>query len=406
MLRATLCEKGLVKFKDVTGEITIEDSKILFKYGKKFKDGIYVEVGSYKGLSATIVSEAMGKNSKIYCHDLWVDEKDWDEVLEGKMLSLKTNNLFQTFKDNIKKNNFDDRVISLRGDSKKTLHQHKDNSVDWCFIDGDHRFEGCYSDISILYEKLKYGGVMLGHDCEIDSEVEKAVKKFCDENNLEYSVFKPKEIKYFQNNKLFGAFNPWWIFKIEKKEKFLYYNLWPLFSQYILDFPKQHYIEAGVSQRHNNPQFYPKDVKEEEVVFVKTNLLEYFFEKLYPLINNKFILLSGIAGKDVEEKFKKYLDDDKIIKWIGTNIIWKHPKAVKIPIGFEEIERKGGDQNVLDNMYKNRKNFNEKNHKLVITHLGDTHESRKNIKPLFENKEYVEFLPKLQFFRISKCYKR
>ena len=394
---ATICEKGLVKFKDVSGEITVEDSKILFKYGKKFEGGVYVETGSYKGLSATIVSEAMGENSKIYCHDLWVDEKDWDKVLKGSTPPPKTSNIFQTFKDNMKKNNFDDRVIPMRGDSKETLHQHKDNSVDLCFIDGDHSVEGCYSDISILYDKLKHGGVMLGHDCETGSEVEKAVKKFCNENGIEYSVFKPKEMEYIQDNVPWIAFTPWWIFKIEKKEKFLYYNFWPTLAQHILDYPREHYIQAGVGQRHNNPQFYPKDVKSGEIVFVKTDLLEYFFEKMYPLIKTNFTLLSGIAGKDVEEKYKQYLDGVKIDKWIGTNIMWQHPKAMKIPIGFEEVERKGGDQNVLGRMYENRKSFKEKNDKLAITYLSDTHESRKNIKEFFKEKEYIEFLPKLQF---------
>ena len=48
-----------------------------------------------------------------------------------------------------------------------------------------------------------------------------------------------------------------------------------------------------------------------------------------------------------------------MLLWIGTNIMWDHEKLIKIPIGFEEVERKGGDQKVLSDVYNNRKNFDK-----------------------------------------------
>ena len=75
-----LCEKGNVKFRGVTGEICIEDAKLLYKCAKKYKGGVYVETGSYLGLSATLISAGIG-DGKIYCHDLWVDSEDWDKIL-------------------------------------------------------------------------------------------------------------------------------------------------------------------------------------------------------------------------------------------------------------------------------------------------------------------------------------
>ena len=114
------------------------------------------------------------------------------------------------------------------------------------------------------------------------------------------------------------------------------------------------------------------------------------------MINRKFILVSGIAGLDVND-YREHLDDDKMLLWVGTNIMWNHSKLMKIPIGFEETERKGGNQEVLNTLYTNRKRFDEKDYKLAITYLSDTHESRNNIKKFFEEKDYVTFLPKLEF---------
>ena len=85
--------------------------------------------------------------------------------------------------------------------------------------------------------------------------------------------------------------------------------------------------------------------------------------------------------------------------------MWDHPKVMKIPIGFEEVERKGGDQNVLGRMYKNRKSFGEKNDKLAITYLSDTHESRRHIKEFFSEKEYVK-LEEYTIKLFERGYKR
>ena len=48
-------------------------------------------------------------------------------------------------------------------------------------------------------------------------------------------------------------------------------------------------------------------------------------------------------------------------------------------------------------MYKTRKKFEDKEHKLAITYLGDTHESRRNLKESFKYKQFTHFLEKLKF---------
>ena len=233
-----ICEKGNVKFRDVTGEICIEDAKLLYKCAKKYKGGVYVETGSYLGLSATLISAGIG-DGKIYCHDLWVDTEDWDKVLEDSIPPPKVDGIYDKFKANMARNTLNDIVTPVRGDSKKTLHIHKDESVDFCFIDGDHSFEGAYTDMCILWNKLKPGGTMLGHDCVPGDPVDDALKKFCEERELSFKLHEPEERAYEIEGVTFTGASPWYIFELQKDEKFLYYNFWPLLANgHIMDFPK------------------------------------------------------------------------------------------------------------------------------------------------------------------------
>ena len=62
--------------------------------------------------------------------------------------------------------------------------------LDWIYIDGDHSFEGCYSDLEYALKVIKPGGLIIGDDYYWPNSkwgkkgVTKAVDKIKDENNL------------------------------------------------------------------------------------------------------------------------------------------------------------------------------------------------------------------------------
>ncbi len=199
------------------------------------------------------------------------------------------------------------------------------------------------------------------------------------------------------------------------REKFLFYDYIPILAKHVIDFPKNRYTQWGITPKHNYPPFNINNIKENDIIFVKTDLLPQFFRFLYNKISTKIILLTGVAGVDVNIEYKKYLDEDKIIKWIGCNICFEHPKVVKIPIGFEEPERRrggpadtgeGGDQILLQDNYTNRKKIDDKEDKLLITYLGNTHNSRNTIIDYFKNKDFVYFADKMNFDYYMKTINR
>ena len=73
-----------------------------------------------------------------------------------------------------------------------------------------------------------------------------------------------------------------------------------------------------------------------DIIFVKTNLLGKFFEKIHPFISDPYILISHNADHGAPAEFEDYLNDPKILRWFAQNpTIRHHEKFEAIPIGIQ-----------------------------------------------------------------------
>lgn len=59
---------------------------------------------------------------------------------------------------------FNHKIVELPWRSDIAVSNIADESLDFCYIDGDHSYEGVKRDIELYYPKLKWGGVLGGHD--------------------------------------------------------------------------------------------------------------------------------------------------------------------------------------------------------------------------------------------------
>lgn len=77
----------------------------------------------------------------------------------------------------------------------------------------------------------------------------------------------------------------------------------------------------------------PMKVKDGDIIYVITDLIDRFFKEIHPKIKNKYILISGRTDNPLEQV--KDLIDDKIIKWYSSNLNDTHHKLVPIPLGIQ-----------------------------------------------------------------------
>nr|ADD96429.1 hypothetical protein ATCV1_Z830R [uncultured organism MedDCM-OCT-S09-C426] len=98
--------------------------------------------------------------------------------------------------------------------------------------------------------------------------------------------------------------------------------------------PHQHDFVVNVNSQENNR------------VFVKTEYLANFFH--YFNLDFEFEIITHNSDITIDDKFKKFLDDERVLKWYGQNIEISHPKINSIPIGIANPKWAHGNQEILN----------------------------------------------------------
>ena len=141
-----------------------------------------VEIGSFEGRGSILINDFLcaHKDSVLYCIDPFDDEyvkgndkmSFWDHACNGQYIKFKHNTA------NIAK------IIEMKGTSDVMIPKLDDNSIDFCYIDGDHSPEQVYKDIINMFNKMKNNGIVLFDDYlwEINGIVtKKGIDKFLEE---------------------------------------------------------------------------------------------------------------------------------------------------------------------------------------------------------------------------------
>jgi hypothetical protein len=145
------------------------------------KNCIFAEIGVFQGAFSKIIFKYLEPN-----------ELHLIDVFEGTICSGDRNgenliwaNLNHEF--NVLKNFFktEKNARIHKGKSSDVLNGFPDNYFDAIYIDGDHSYECALIDLELAKNKIKKGGIILGHDyCEKMPGVLKAVNEFIFINNF------------------------------------------------------------------------------------------------------------------------------------------------------------------------------------------------------------------------------
>ena len=119
----------------------------------------FLEIGSAEGSSAIgIIKEILtDKSSTLTCLD------NWDPIpLNG----FFADDYEANFDNNTQP--YIDQIVKVKSDSIIWLNNNQDKKFDFIYIDGDHSYEGCKSDLELSWNLLKEGCWMVADDYGFD----------------------------------------------------------------------------------------------------------------------------------------------------------------------------------------------------------------------------------------------
>lgn len=160
-------------------------------------------------------------------------------------------------------------------------------------------------------------------------------------------------------------------------------------ADYTILFDKQDNLKLALTQLKNtksknimlncdNPiTILPEYMLNAKSLFVYTQAFDIFFDKIYPLLVKPFVLISHNSDNGINEKYKKYLDENKITKWFSQNVSLEHSKLIPLPIGIANSQWPHGNLQLLN---KIRDEFNHKTNYIYKNfNIGTSYDHRRDV---------------------------
>lgn len=126
----------------------------------------------------------------------------------------------------------------------------------------------------------------------------------------------------------------------------------------------------------------PNSIQDANIVFLKTNYIEFFFQSIHPQIEHNYILITHNSDFSVPGIYAPYLNDSKIIAWFGQNPDGTiHSKFHTVPIGIANPCYEYGDVRILQRKQQELKNT-PKTHLLYLNFVNRNRE-RSGLEKIF-----------------------
>ena len=133
----------------------------LYNLCEQANGNIFIDVGCFIGGFTKIMAKwAKKRDGKVYSIDLfdnscepiacWGVHKEYD--------------VKEIFLRNIRDRGLEKYVEVIKGCSWEVAEKFENESVDFIYIDAEHKYNSCKKDIQNWYPKLKKGGMIAGHD--------------------------------------------------------------------------------------------------------------------------------------------------------------------------------------------------------------------------------------------------
>ena len=178
--------------------------------------------------------------------------------------------------------------------------------------------------------------------------------------------------------------------------------------------PSSYPFLTGDTLRNNADIIYdetnrkiPKKIENNDLIFVKSNYLKFFFENIHPDIDKTYRLVTHNSDLTISSDFKKYIDN-KVTSWHAQNLDFEMNSIVKpLPIGFEN--KRYLNNGVISSL--NRDNL-KKDFFILSCFNNKTHAERTEVEKIYLNNKLVtnkknisnkEYIQNLSSHMFSVC---
>ena len=133
--------------------LQLDEAALLYRLAKRVPtDGVFVEIGRFKGGSTLLVASALPEGAELWSYDLHVAIR---ADLTGPQLDAELRTALERYR-------LTEKVHLVVGDSRVAEPPPRPPQV--VFVDGDHTYEGARADHERWGELVAPGGHLLFHD--------------------------------------------------------------------------------------------------------------------------------------------------------------------------------------------------------------------------------------------------
>jgi predicted O-methyltransferase YrrM len=155
---------ALSRIEGVEGWLSTDQAERLWNAASPLGAGaVLVEIGSFRGRSAVVLSTAAGEGTTLYAIDPHAGNDRGDLRGEGRTQEEEAEIDHKAFNANLEAAGVRDRVVHIRKFSHDAVDDVPD-SIDLLYVDGAHQYTPAVGDIRAFGAKVKPGGTMLVHD--------------------------------------------------------------------------------------------------------------------------------------------------------------------------------------------------------------------------------------------------
>jgi predicted O-methyltransferase YrrM len=132
--------------------------------GRVPPNGLALEVGSFKGKSSSFLASGLKPSARLVCVDTWRNSAMPYDAPSDSMSDFLKNTA-----------RFGNLIETHRGESARVAEQWS-RPLDVLFIDGDHSYEGCSTDMKAWIPLVRAGGWVAFHDSS-EEGVDRAIRE-------------------------------------------------------------------------------------------------------------------------------------------------------------------------------------------------------------------------------------